>query len=298
MPFTSYAVEVLPAFKMSSNYWYPDTNSGGAWRTADPQAELTALRGSNSLTGGKTIHLIKMLKAWRHERNVSIKSFVLELLAVDFLRQWGYNRTGETYTSYGYYDFMLRDFCPFLLAKENGYVSIPGTGQLLSLGNAWRHRRDSQPMLHRGPRITATQTDLNQLRPSGATSSGISSPENRAMTDELLAVTREEYGRVAYTHKAQEKAVERVSRTVWWQRTVNAALLTITAGATIDVLARDEKVSKVVGLIFSAAALFLAIYTLARTARSCLTSIGLLHGHSGCCGSSTFTSSETSVLAR
>jgi hypothetical protein len=90
------------------------------------------------------------------------------------------------------------------------------------------------------------------------------------MTEELLAAAREEYGRVVYSHKAQEKAVERISRAVWWQRLANAALLTLTAGATIDVLVRDERTSKVLGLLFSAAALFLAIFTLSTNSEKLL----------------------------
>lgn len=139
VPFATYAVEVLPAFRLSDGkYWYPDTNGGGQWKAADPVSEKNALVQSNSRTGGKAIHLVKLLKAWKRTRNVQIKSFALELVVPSFLDQWGYNKTSDgLFTGYGYYDFMLRDFYPFLLAKKDQYVFVPGTYELINLGNAW-----------------------------------------------------------------------------------------------------------------------------------------------------------------
>jgi hypothetical protein len=82
------------------------------------------------------------------------------------------------------------------------------------------------------------------------------------MPSELLGVIRDEYGRVAYSHKTHEKLAERLSSQVRWEKVLSALLLTVTAGSTIDVLVRNEQASKVTSLIFSALALFLAIYQL------------------------------------
>lgn len=82
------------------------------------------------------------------------------------------------------------------------------------------------------------------------------------MTSPTLAVAREEYGRIAYSHKTHEKMVERLGARVHFQKLLNAALLTATAGSTIDVLVRNETASKYLSLILSACALFLAIYQL------------------------------------
>src|SRR6267142_3443400 len=81
---------------------------------------------------------------------------------------------------------------------------------------------------------------------------------------ELISVVREEFGRVAYSNKTHEKMLERLGRQLWRERWLNAALLTATAGGTVDVLVRDETESKVITLLLSAAALFLAIYSLSR----------------------------------
>src|SRR3712207_3086869 len=103
-------------------------------------------------------------------------------------------------------------------------------------------------------------TSWTGRRKSGETSSAGMSPADAVPP--MLAVAREEYGRIAYTHKTHEKMVERLSRQVRFQRIANAVLLTATAGSTIDVLVRNETISKYVSLILSALALFLAIYQL------------------------------------
>jgi hypothetical protein len=82
------------------------------------------------------------------------------------------------------------------------------------------------------------------------------------MPNELLAVVREQFARIAYSHKTHEKTIERLSRWVLLQKILNAALLTATAGSTIDVLVRNQDTSKYLSLILSGTALFLAIYQL------------------------------------
>jgi hypothetical protein len=135
VPFSTYAVEVLPVFKLSTDrYWHADTNGGGSWRTTDPRSEKAALVSSNASTGGKTTHLIKLAKAWKATRGVGIKSFVLELAAVRFLQQWGY--AGPTY-GFAYYDFMLRDFFSWLQNQQNTYWAVPGVSDIVATGDGW-----------------------------------------------------------------------------------------------------------------------------------------------------------------
>lgn len=139
VPFVTFAVEVLPAFENSGGYYtHPDANGGGRWRATNPLAEMTALTQSNTATGGKTIHLVKLAKAWKGARSVNINSFVLELAAVRFLATWVYNRTSDgTITSYTFYDWMLRDFFVWLGRQTNQIWSAPGTSEFVSTGDAW-----------------------------------------------------------------------------------------------------------------------------------------------------------------
>jgi hypothetical protein len=134
VPFSSYKIEVLPAFKLSDgSYWYPDTHSGGSWKRTNPKAEIEEIRESNKRSGGNTVKLIKMIKAWKHHCDVKIASLVIELRAVNFLRTWAYYDRTSTY-----YDWMMRDFFSELLNYVDGHCKIPGIEEEKQYGNAWK----------------------------------------------------------------------------------------------------------------------------------------------------------------
>ncbi|MEZ6038417.1 MAG: nucleotidyltransferase [Planctomycetota bacterium] len=137
--FTSYAVEVVPAFaRYGGGYLICDTNGGGRYKFADPCGEMNRLRASNERTKGNTRDLVRMLKAWQRYCSVPIKSFHLELLAMEFLGSWEYAGNSPTY-----YDWMARDFFGFLLWKARGVIYAPGTSELILLGDDWASRAES-----------------------------------------------------------------------------------------------------------------------------------------------------------
>ena len=137
VPFVSFAVEVLPAFLLSNGkYLHADSNGGGTWRTTDPKAEMSNLTSMNSVSNGKTTHLIKLIKAWRKEVGVHIKSLVIEILAAEFMLSWQHRTTA----GYIYYDFMIRDFFQFLTNKSNIYLTIPGAGDFVYTQNSWLYQ--------------------------------------------------------------------------------------------------------------------------------------------------------------
>ena len=89
VPFSSYFVEVVPAFKLTDGkYWICDTNDGGRYKTFDPEAEKSNIELSNQSTKNNTRDLIRMLKCWQDYCDVPLKSFIIELLVIDFLRTW------------------------------------------------------------------------------------------------------------------------------------------------------------------------------------------------------------------
>jgi hypothetical protein len=136
VPFTTYDIEVLPAFRLKSGqYLFPDTNNGGSWRYTHPKAEMELLRDSNKRSNGNTIRLIKMLKAWKKWCSVPIKSLVLELRSVYFLEKWEHYEKSATY-----YDWMLRDFFQALLSYVNGSCKIPGIEETVYYGDAWESK--------------------------------------------------------------------------------------------------------------------------------------------------------------
>lgn len=139
VPFSSYAVEVLPAFKLTSGkYNICDTNQGGSYKETDPTAESNNISYSDKTTSGNTRNLIRMLKRWQEHCNVPLKSFWLELLAVEFLENWEY-RSNTTV----YYDWMVRDFFKYLLGQVKEFLFAPGTYEVIYLGDAWKSKAES-----------------------------------------------------------------------------------------------------------------------------------------------------------
>lgn len=135
VPFYTYAVEVVPSFLLQGGQYYIcDTNGGGSYKRTDPTAEINAVQNSNRSSLGNTRDLIRMLKVWQEFCNVPLKSFWLELLAIEFLGTWQYCGKSTVY-----YDWMLRDFFRWLDKKGAGYsyVIVPGTQEYIWIGNDW-----------------------------------------------------------------------------------------------------------------------------------------------------------------
>jgi hypothetical protein len=94
-PFQTYNVDIVPGFRFTTGevagqYLIADTTDGGRWRFSNPVAEYNWLRQVDAGSAGKATHLIKMLKTWKPECNVDIKSISLEILANLFVTQWEY----------------------------------------------------------------------------------------------------------------------------------------------------------------------------------------------------------------
>lgn len=132
-PFQTYKVEVVPAFLLKDGtYITAHTANEGSWRPSNPSAEYQAIADADSVGAGKATHLVKMLKPWKRECSVEIKSISLEVLACEFVKQWQFrDRT------LFYYDWLVRDFFEFMLRYRCGWTRVPGTTEKIDLGDAW-----------------------------------------------------------------------------------------------------------------------------------------------------------------
>jgi hypothetical protein len=131
--FNSVAIEIVPVFRLENGqYIMPDTNSGGRWKTVDPWAQINLIDSIDNETNGNTRALIKMVKLWKREKNVPIRSFLVELLVADFMKTYEYAQQ-----DYYWYDWFIRDFFKFMRTRAWGNASIPGTGHVVQLGGDW-----------------------------------------------------------------------------------------------------------------------------------------------------------------
>ncbi len=139
VPFAAFSVEVIPAFiRNDQKYSVCMTDNGGRYKAADYSAEIDHISKSNTDTNSNTRELIRMLKCWQGYCNVPIKSFWLEITAVNFLNQWEYR--GKTRV---YYDWMIRDYLQYLVDNINSYIFVPGTYELMNIGYKWISKANS-----------------------------------------------------------------------------------------------------------------------------------------------------------
>jgi hypothetical protein len=138
-PFQTYNVEIIPAFHVKGGtYITSHTANGGSWRASNPAVEYQWIVDADSISADKATHLIKMLKAWKRECSVDIKSISLEVLAREFIRAWPHRQR----TLY-YYDWLVRDFFEFMLPYRWGWTIVPGTEEKIYLGDSWGTKCES-----------------------------------------------------------------------------------------------------------------------------------------------------------
>jgi hypothetical protein len=124
---------VAPAFRCTDgSYYTAHTADGGSWRVSNPAVEYQLLQNVDSISAGKATHLSKMLRTWKRECSVDIKSISLDVLACKFLNQWQFKERSLFYS-----DWLIRDFFAFMLPYENGQTLVPGTTEWIQLGDAW-----------------------------------------------------------------------------------------------------------------------------------------------------------------
>jgi len=113
-----------------------DTNNQGRYITSTAEAEAADLAVADITFNGNARALARMMKQWQRERNVPLKSFQLERLAVEFLRVWPYSKNG-----WFWYDWMVRDFLAYLMIHRiNSFLAMPSGGEIVPLGIDWLTR--------------------------------------------------------------------------------------------------------------------------------------------------------------
>jgi len=140
VPFDSYEFEVCPVFRCYDNgtlFITPHTRNGGWWGVTNPVEEANDLRSADQQSLGKATQLIKMLKAWKRECNVDLRSICIETAAVVFIKQWQFRLQPTLY----YHDWMVRDFFEFILRYQSqGWAKPAGIDEQILFGDQWQSK--------------------------------------------------------------------------------------------------------------------------------------------------------------
>lgn len=134
-----HSVELLPAWqKETGEFLIPNTENGGSWDTWDPKAEIQNINDCKNVNK-KTKSLIRMIKAWSSYCSVpALKSFVIEILVVNFLTEKAYEydeSTGYAKTIAGFFEW--------LQTKGNTYIHLHSNNSSLNIGNEWSSKVSS-----------------------------------------------------------------------------------------------------------------------------------------------------------
>jgi hypothetical protein len=139
VPFKTTPVEIAPGFRCDDgSIIVCDTNNGGRYKTSTAEAESRELAASDTTWHGNTRALARLMKRWQRERNVPLKSFQLERLAIEFLNIWSFSHHDVFW-----YDWMVRDFLAYLMRCANGILYMSGTNEVIALGDEWLSRAET-----------------------------------------------------------------------------------------------------------------------------------------------------------
>jgi len=140
IPFESgHKVELLLAWLLENGkYYIPNTHEGGSWKIVDPKAEIKQIQDFDKRSNGNIRNLVRMLKVWQRACNVPIKSLVIELRVVNFLKKYKYFDKSTIY-----YDWIVRDFLKELLKYVSGNCKMPGINEKIYYGDEWESKAKS-----------------------------------------------------------------------------------------------------------------------------------------------------------
>jgi len=128
-----HSVELLPAWqKETGEFLIPNTENGGSWDTWNPKAEIQNINDCKNINK-KTKSLIRILKAWSSYCLVpDLKSFLIEILVVNFLTEKMYDYDENTE-----YSKLVVGFFEWLQTKENTHIYLHSNNSSLDIGNDW-----------------------------------------------------------------------------------------------------------------------------------------------------------------
>lgn len=126
--FTKYTVELVPGFKQSDDtFKYPDTHSGGSWKTTDPISEQEECAACDDSSGGVYYDFCHMIRSWKNNAGFTFGGLLIDTLVYNHFTDNDY------YENMGYEDYLtiLCSLFEYLkkLNKDQKYWFAVGSNQ-------------------------------------------------------------------------------------------------------------------------------------------------------------------------
>jgi predicted nucleotidyltransferase len=128
--------EILPAFKnQDGKYIYPDTNTGGIWRSSNPKAEQEIMNNKNKTSNGLFKDTCKHIRRVRNENYSSyhLSGIVIDTFVYHAMSEWQWSDGQSSNPApVGAYEKVLLDYLNGVKQRSFLYgaiMTVPGSNQ-------------------------------------------------------------------------------------------------------------------------------------------------------------------------
>lgn len=133
--------EIVPAFKnWNGSYIYPDSNTGGSWRSTDPKAEQDAMAKKNRVSNGLLCDTCKHIRYIRDARFSSyhLSGIVIDGFVYDAIGNWCWLNSGEVSSSPNdTYEKELLDYYAWHGIGSGANIIAPGSNDIISTASSY-----------------------------------------------------------------------------------------------------------------------------------------------------------------
>ncbi len=140
LEFNSLMIEVVPGFVAEGGgVIICDAAEGGSWKVVDSLAERQRIEEADRKYNGLLKPTAMMLKQWKRNCNVPIKSFMLERLAEEAL-----STMPALWLEHRCFDWIIREALSYTCRRADGVFLMAGRDdEIIRLGSDWRPKAES-----------------------------------------------------------------------------------------------------------------------------------------------------------
>lgn len=133
--------EIVPAFKSwNGSYKYPDSNTGGSWKSTNPKAEQEAMAQKNRSSNGLLYDTCRHIRFIRDNNFSSyhLSGIVIDSFVYEAIENWRWLNSGESSSQpSGTYEQVLLDYY-----NQNGIcwglnINAPGSNDTVSTSSSY-----------------------------------------------------------------------------------------------------------------------------------------------------------------
>ena len=133
--------EIVPAFKsLDGSYKYPDSNTGGSWRSTNPKAEQEAMEQKNKISNGLLYDTCRHIRYIRDNyfSSYHLSGIVIDSFVYNAIGNWRWLNSGESSSSpSGTYEQVLLDYYNQHGISYGMSINAPGSNDTVCISSSY-----------------------------------------------------------------------------------------------------------------------------------------------------------------